>query len=100
MVSLPDYLRPATARAPLTIENFVFNVVPPVVCYFITAFLVLLPRTQPIRVAIWPITAFLAFRAAGSLDMSMASPKRRFINIDLQVSSPRRCLCCNIDLVI
>jgi hypothetical protein len=98
MLSLPDYLRPATARAPLTIENFVFNVVPPVVCYFITAFLVLLPRTQPIRVAIWPIMAFLAFRAAGS----MASPKQ-FLTTegpDLHVSFPRAALAASINLVI
>ncbi|OAX39692.1 hypothetical protein K503DRAFT_791816 [Rhizopogon vinicolor AM-OR11-026] len=72
MLSLPDYLRPTTSRAPLTTENFVSNIVPPVICYFTTAFLVLLPRTQPIRVALWPITAFLAFRAAGALDMSLS----------------------------
>jgi len=92
MLSVLDYQRPTTARAPLTTENFVFNIVPPVICYFITAFLVLLPRTKPIRVALWPITAILAFRASGSLDMSMARPKLQYLNIDLQVGSP----CANV----
>jgi len=87
MLSLLDYLHPTTARAPLTTENFVFNIVPPVICYFITAFLILLPRTKPIRVALWPITATLAFRASG-LDMSMARPELEYLNTDLQVGSP------------
>jgi len=90
MLSSLDYLRPISARAPLTTENFVFNIVPPVICYLITAFLVLLPRTKPIRVALWPITAILAFRASGQ-DMSMATrrPELQHLNIYLQVGSPR-----------
>ncbi|KAG1741536.1 uncharacterized protein EDB91DRAFT_1130985 [Suillus paluster] len=84
--ALHDRLRLPTARTPLTTENFVSDVIPPVLCYLVTAFLVLLPRTQPVRIALWPITAFLAFRAAGSLDMSTGRPKLAFMNIDLQLS--------------
>jgi hypothetical protein len=101
MLSLLGYLRPTTARVSLTTENFVSSVIPPVVCYFTTAFLVLLPRTQLIRVALWPITAFFAFRAATSLDLSMAQPKLQFLNIDLQVSSPRTQITrCSVNLVL
>ncbi|KAG0707884.1 membrane bound O-acyl transferase family-domain-containing protein [Suillus ampliporus] len=86
MISLSDRLRLPTARVPVTTESFVSDVLPPVICYFVTAFLVLLPRTQSIRIALWPITAFLAFCAATSLDMSMGKPKLQFLNIDLQLS--------------
>ncbi|KAG1906348.1 uncharacterized protein F5891DRAFT_1182596 [Suillus fuscotomentosus] len=46
--------------------------------------LVLLPPTQPVHIALWPVTAILAFRAATSLDMCMEQPKLAFMNIDLQ----------------
>ncbi|KAG2145163.1 hypothetical protein DEU56DRAFT_883619 [Suillus clintonianus] len=86
MLSFPDSLRLPTARIPLTTENFVSDVLPPVICYFATAFLVQQPQTQPVRIALWPITAILAFRAATSLDMCMGQPKLQFWNIDLQLS--------------
>ncbi|KAG2741340.1 hypothetical protein P692DRAFT_20840077 [Suillus brevipes Sb2] len=88
MLPLPDSLRlPATkAKVPLTTENFAFGILPPVACYFATAFLVQLPRTQLARLALWPITAILAFRAATSLDVCMGQPKLDFLNIDLQLS--------------
>ncbi|KAG1887648.1 hypothetical protein F4604DRAFT_1645520 [Suillus subluteus] len=86
MLPFPDGLRLPTARVPLTTETFASGILPPVVCYFATAFLVLLPRTQPVRIALWPITAILAFRAAMSLDMCLGQPKLNFLNIDLQLS--------------
>ncbi|KAG2340937.1 hypothetical protein BDR05DRAFT_966180 [Suillus weaverae] len=85
MLSLPDGLGLTAARVPVTTENFAFGVLPPVACYLATAFLVLLPRTQLSRIALWPITAILAFRAATSLDMCMGQPKLDFLNIDLQL---------------
>ncbi|KAG1849683.1 hypothetical protein DFJ58DRAFT_716901 [Suillus subalutaceus] len=84
MLPFPDGLRLPTARVPLTTATFVSGVLPPVVCYFAAAFLVLLPRTQPVRIVLWPITAILAFRAAMSLDVSMGQPKYNFLNRQLQ----------------
>ncbi|KAG2071477.1 hypothetical protein BDR04DRAFT_1098255 [Suillus decipiens] len=86
ILPLSDSLRLPTARVPITTETFLSGILPPVVCYFATAFLVLLPRTQPVRIALWPITAVLAFRAATSLDVCMGQPKLDFLNIDLQLS--------------
>ncbi|KAG1720581.1 hypothetical protein EDB19DRAFT_1776134 [Suillus lakei] len=86
MLSLPDGLRLPTARVPLTAENFASGILPPVVCYFVTAFLVLLPRTRPVRIALWPITAILAFCAGTSLDVCMGQPKLHFLNINLQLA--------------
>ncbi|KAG1795385.1 uncharacterized protein HD556DRAFT_1307545 [Suillus plorans] len=45
-----------------------------------------LPTTRSVRIALWPITAILAFRAATSLDMSMGQPKLAFSNMQLQAS--------------
>lgn len=92
MLSFPDGLRLTTARVPLTTETFASCVLPPVVCYFATAFLVLLPRTQPVRIVLWPITAILAFRAATSLDVGQ--PKPDLLNVVLQVSSRRTRIKC------
>ncbi|KAG2085290.1 uncharacterized protein F5147DRAFT_782105 [Suillus discolor] len=86
MLPLLDVLRLPTTRVLLTTETFVSRVLPPVVCYFATAFLVLLPRTQPVRIALWPITAILALRAATSLDMSMGQQKLALLNMQLQIS--------------
>ncbi|KAG1840840.1 hypothetical protein DFJ58DRAFT_809806 [Suillus subalutaceus] len=46
----------------------------------------MLPRTQLVRIVLWPITAILAFRAATSLDVSMGQPKPDFLNVVLQLS--------------
>ncbi|KAG2058212.1 hypothetical protein BDR06DRAFT_950642 [Suillus hirtellus] len=86
MLPLLDVLRLPTTKVLLTTESFTSRVLPPVACYFVTAFLVLLPRTQSVRIALWPITAILAFRAATSLDMSMGQPKFTILDIDLQLS--------------
>ncbi|KAG1887647.1 hypothetical protein F4604DRAFT_1570826 [Suillus subluteus] len=86
MLSFPDGLHLPTARVPVTAATFASGVLPPVVCSFATAFLVLLPRTQPVRIVLWPITAILAFRAATSLDVSMGEPKYNFLNTHLQIS--------------
>ncbi|KAG1836675.1 hypothetical protein C8R48DRAFT_757941 [Suillus tomentosus] len=55
-------------------HTFASRVLPPVAGYFVT----------PVRIALWPVTAILAFRAATSLDMCMEQPKLAFMNIDLQ----------------
>ncbi|KAG2054270.1 hypothetical protein BDR06DRAFT_1007944 [Suillus hirtellus] len=47
---------------------------------------VLLPPTQPVRIALWPVTTIFAFRVATLLDMCMEQPKLAFMNIDLQLS--------------
>ena len=42
----------------------------PLVCYYVTAILVTLPRTFLVRLAILPITLFYAFRASTQLDIA------------------------------
>ncbi|KAG1859128.1 hypothetical protein C8R48DRAFT_714675 [Suillus tomentosus] len=86
MLPLLDGLRLPTTKVLLTTETFAFRVLPPLACSFAIAYLVLLPRTQPVRIALWPITAMLAFRAATSLDMSMGQPDLTFLKMQLQIS--------------
>ncbi|KAG2058216.1 hypothetical protein BDR06DRAFT_950650 [Suillus hirtellus] len=85
MLPLLDVLRLPTTKVLLTTETFASRVLPPVACCFATAFLVLLPRTKSVRIALWPITAILALRAAISLDMSMGQPKLAFLNMQLSM---------------
>ncbi|KAG2071479.1 hypothetical protein BDR04DRAFT_1231095 [Suillus decipiens] len=85
MFCLPDALRPPTVRVPLTTETFASGLLPPVICYFVTAFLVLQPRTQLARIVLWPITAGLAFRAATSLDMCTGQPDLGILNFQLHL---------------
>ncbi|KAG1795364.1 uncharacterized protein HD556DRAFT_384039 [Suillus plorans] len=99
MLPLLDGLRLPTTKVLLTTETFASRVLPPLACSFATAFLVLLPRTQPVRIALWPITAILAFRAATSLDMSMEQPDLTFLNMQLQVSSCIRINCHTVQLI-
>lgn len=43
---------------------------PPILCYYVTAFLVITPNTLPIRLPLLPITLYGAFRCATQLDLA------------------------------
>ena len=47
-------------RRPLSVESSEL-LLTPLLCYYLTAILVILPRTFPIRLSILPITLFYAF---------------------------------------
>lgn len=77
---------PAT-KIPVNATTLVSYVLPPVVCYFGVALLAVTPQTRAIRVALWPLVALLALRAALSVDMSHGRFERKAFNIDLVVST-------------
>ena len=56
-------------RRPLSVESSEL-LLTPLLCYYLTAILVILPRTFPIRLAVLPITLFYAFRASTQLDLA------------------------------
>jgi hypothetical protein len=56
-------------RRPLSIQSSELLLVP-LLCYYLTAILVTLPRTFLIRLVILPITLFYAFRASTQLDLA------------------------------
>ena len=68
MFLLADEFRRYTRR-PLSIQSSELLLVP-ILCHYLTAILVTLPRTFLIRLAILPITLFYAFRAATQLDLT------------------------------
>ncbi|KIK92100.1 hypothetical protein PAXRUDRAFT_830285 [Paxillus rubicundulus Ve08.2h10] len=80
---LSDVLRIPPTRAPIDPTKFVSYVLPPVLSYFAVAILAVTPQTHSLRVALWPLVALLALRAATSVDMSFDVPQRKFLNIDL-----------------
>lgn len=59
----------ASGRRPLDTTNFVTTILPVYVPYYITAVLVILPGTLPLRLALLPLTLWLAFRAFTSVDV-------------------------------
>lgn len=56
-------------RRPLSIQSSELLLVP-LLCYYVTAILVILPQTFLIRLVILPITLFYAFRASTQLDLA------------------------------
>ena len=56
-------------RRPLSFQSCEL-LLAPLLCYYVTAILVILPRTFLIRFAILPITLFYAFRASTQLDLA------------------------------
>ncbi|KAF8836145.1 hypothetical protein BDN67DRAFT_974581 [Paxillus ammoniavirescens] len=83
---LSDVLRIPPTRVSIDSTNFALYVLPPVLSYFAVAILAVTPQTHSLRVALWPLIALLALRAAMSLDLSFDIPQRKFLNIDLVLS--------------
>ena len=74
-----------SATIPIDGTTFISYVLPPVVCYFVVALLAVTPQTRAVRVALWPLVALLALRAALSVDMSLGKPGYEFNNANLMV---------------
>ena len=83
--SLLDVLRVPSTKVPIDVLIFVTYVIPPVACYVVVAVLAVTPQTRAIRVALWPVVAFLAFRAAVSVDISLGNPDQRILNVNFVV---------------
>ena len=91
VLSLRNALGVPSTTIPIDRTTFVSYVLPPVVCYFVVALLAVTPRTRAIRVALWPLVASLALRAAFSVDMSLGRPELKFLSSDMAVSvSPHK----------
>jgi len=85
-LSLRNVLGVPSTKFPIDSATFVSYVLPPLVCYIVVALLAITPQTRTLRVALWPLVALLALRAALSVDMSLGEPAQKFLNIDLVVS--------------
>lgn len=64
-----DLIPPLHTRQPLTVQSFFHDLLPPILCYYTTAVLVLLPDTLFIRLGLLPLTLWMAFRAATRVDL-------------------------------
>ncbi|KAF9242141.1 hypothetical protein BU15DRAFT_44403 [Melanogaster broomeanus] len=74
-LSLRDVLRVPSTPVSMNLANFLSYLLPPVLSYFGVAVLVVMPRTQSLRVALWPLVALLALRATLSFDFSLGNPE-------------------------
>ncbi|KAF8632235.1 hypothetical protein AX15_001987 [Amanita polypyramis BW_CC] len=70
------------ARKPLTQVSFLKVLLPALILYYITAFLIIIRGTRKIRIALLPLTLWTLFRAATSLDVSanFAEPRLSYLN--------------------
>ncbi|EGO21322.1 hypothetical protein SERLADRAFT_417641 [Serpula lacrymans var. lacrymans S7.9] len=73
-----DILR-SKPKLPLTFQTFASHILPLLLCYYTTAVLVLLPRTQPIRIILLPITVLAVFRAVLITDQALDALKHLVI---------------------
>ncbi|KAF8064409.1 hypothetical protein FPV67DRAFT_221191 [Lyophyllum atratum] len=66
---LTNLVPPPDSREQLTRLSFIRNVVPALLCYYVTAILVLLPNTLSIRLSILPFSLWACFHGATRLDL-------------------------------
>ncbi|KAF9242039.1 hypothetical protein BU15DRAFT_72970 [Melanogaster broomeanus] len=85
-LSLRDVLRVPSTPVSMNLANFLSYLLPPVLSYFGVAALVVMQRTQSLRVALWPLVALLALRAILSFDFSLGNPEGVFQNMYLVTS--------------
>ncbi|KAF8150629.1 membrane bound O-acyl transferase family-domain-containing protein [Crassisporium funariophilum] len=82
-------------RRPLDLQNFTYELLPPLLCYYATAILVLIPRTLYIRLALLPVTLYAAFRASTQLDLAAGyghDERLAYLNQGLLLAMTTLCL--------
>lgn len=82
-----------STKLPLDVSTSVSYVLPPSVLSAVIGLLAMMPRTRAARVALWPIVALLALRAAVGVDMSLGKPGLRIMNAYFAVSVLQRKNC-------
>ena len=85
VLSLRNPLGVPSTTIPIDGTTFVLYVLPPLVCYLAVALLAVTPQTHTLRIALWPLVALLALRAALSVDMSQGEPGQEFNNTNYVV---------------
>ena len=76
------------SRNALTASVYFANLLPVAICCFVTAVLVLKPNTMHMRIAIFPVTLWCAFRAATTIDIALTfnEPGLNYLNYGICVS--------------
>ena len=76
---------PSTRHA-FDIRSTIIYLLPACLSYVAVAILVLFPGTRSLRIALWPLIAILAFRAAVYVDLSNGDPQSTYLNANFAVS--------------
>ena len=75
-----------STRYPFDIRSAITYLLPACLSYVTVAILVMLPGTRLLRIALWPLIALLAFRAAACVDFSNSDPQSTYHNTKFAVS--------------
>ena len=86
MLPLWHALGVPSTRVPLDLTAWVSYVHPPLVLGSVIGLLAIIPQTRSARLALWPIVALLALRAAVGVDMTFGKPGLKFFNAYFAVS--------------
>lgn len=72
----------------MTTQLHFTRLLPPIISYFVTGVLVILPGTFGLRLALLPLTLWLAFQAVASIDLAMTwnEPGFKCLDFGLGVS--------------
>lgn len=79
---LAELVPPPHTRGPLTLQSFTQDLLPPLICYFVTAVLVVTPKSFPARLALLPISLCSAFRASTRLDLAAGYGDERLLYLN------------------
>ncbi|TFK28200.1 hypothetical protein FA15DRAFT_634495 [Coprinopsis marcescibilis] len=79
---LSELVPPPETRLPVNIHNVAHLLVPPILFYYATAVLVILPGTFYARLALLPLTLWSAFRASTKLDFALPFDDDRLIYLN------------------
>ena len=83
---LNDILHVSSMRQPFDVRSTITYLLPACLSYIVVAILVTLPGTRTLRIALWPLIAILAFRAAAYVDFSNGNPQSAYLNANFAVS--------------
>ncbi|KAJ8456486.1 hypothetical protein ONZ45_g18700 [Pleurotus djamor] len=75
-----DFIPSTDIRKPLSPQTFIEDLLPPIICYYATAVLVLIPNTLIVRLAFMPVTLWSIFRASTTVDVVKSFDDDRLIH--------------------
>ena len=83
---LNDTFHLSSTKQAFDVRSTITYLLPAFLSYIAFAILAIRPGTRTLRIALWPLVALLAFRAATCVDLSNGNPKNAWFNVDFAVS--------------
>ena len=69
---IADFVPPVSSRLPVSSHLVFTHILPAIALYYVSAVLVIIPRTSSFRLALLPLSLWSTFRAVTSVDIALA----------------------------